>query len=176
MDEVMYSRFFQHFMKNAGIRTDDVFAFSEGTYLHIARNSIHNAFLESGKEFLMMLDSDVMFPPNIAQTLWEHKLPIVGGWYQDKKGHHPCVYDLHDGDMVGHRTEAGQGVEQVYAMGAGCWLMSRQVAQTLGQNPYEMHKNGGGEDFVICEKMKAAGIPLYVDWSLNCAHLGVFHL
>jgi choline kinase len=175
MDEVMYSRFFQHFVKNAGFKNNDVFIFSEGTYLHIARNKIHNAFLESGKDFLMMLDSDVMFPPNIAQTLWTRHLPIVGGWYHDKKGGHPAVYDLED-TMVAHRTEAGTGIEKVYAMGAGCWLMSKETAKALGESPYEMHKNGGGEDFVICEKMLAKNIPLHVDWEICCAHLGVFHV
>ena len=175
MDEVMYSRFFQHFIKQSGFRNDDRFCFSEGTYLHISRNKIHNEFLESDGQFLMMLDSDIMFPPLIAQTLWEHKLPIVGGWYHDKKGRHPAVYDLKNG-MVGHRTERGKGLEKVYAMGAGCWLMSRKVAEALGESPYEMHKNGGGEDFVICEKMMSLDIPLYVDWELPCAHLGVFHL
>jgi len=174
-DEVMYSRFFQHFIKSAGFKNNDLFAFSEGTYLHMARNKIHNAFLETDRLFLMMLDSDVMFPPLIADTLWKHNLPIVGGWYHDKRGGNPCVYDLKD-DMVGCRHESGTGVEKVYAMGAGCWLMSRKVAEALGENPYEMHKNGGGEDFVICEKMKALDIPLHVDWSLPCAHLGVFHV
>ena len=170
MDEVMYSRFFQHFIKSAGFSATDSFAFSEGTYLHIARNKIHDTFLKSDGNYLMMLDSDIMFPPLIAQKLMKHNLPIVGGWYHDKKGNHPCVYDR-TGDMVGHRNTAGTGLEQVYAMGAGCWLMSRKVAEALGESPYEMHKNGGGEDFVICEKLLALDIPLYVDWNLPCAHL-----
>lgn len=157
----------------------DKFSTSEGTYLQKARNDIHNKFLKSQYPYLMMLDSDILFPPKMLETLMKHDLPIVGGWYKDKKAedHHPCVYDFvedkEEFSVFRHRKEAGEGLEMVDATGAGCWLMKREAAEALGEDPYGHKIAGGGEDMILCRRLMELGIPLHVDWNLNCAHLGV---
>lgn len=179
-DELSYSKFWTRFIGTAGVMPFDGFAFSEGTYLQKARNEIHNKFLKSNAKYLMMLDSDVLFPPNFLETLMAHNLPIVGGWYRDKKAddHHPAVYDFVEDHADGyavfrHRSTPGEGLEKVSATGAGCWLMTREVAEALGEEPYGTNISGGGEDFILCRKLMKLNILLHVDWSLNCAHLGV---
>lgn len=180
-DELSFSKFWLRFVATAGIMPYDGFAFVEGTYLMKARNQIHNAFLESKADYLMMLDSDILFPPNLLGNLMNHNLPIVGGWYRDKNSetHNPVVYDyVNDENGIAnfrHRKEAGQGVERVDAMGAGCWLMTRKVAEALGKEPYGTVISGGGEDMILCRKLIDLKIPLHVDWSIACAHLGVGH-
>ena len=182
-DEVMFAKFFVYFVKHANFMPWDSWATTEGTYIGKARNSIHKRFVEksSGVPYLMMLDSDIVFPPQLVESLMAHKLPIVGGWYKDKhaEDHHPAVYDYIEDTPDGvshwkHRNEPGQGLEKVDAMGAGCWLMTREVAEALGPEPYETF--GGGEDMKLCRKLMELDIPLHVDWSLNLAHLGVFHV
>jgi len=178
-DELMFTKFFIQFVKNAGFLPEDTFALSEGTYLPKARNMIHNAFLEGKQEYLMMVDSDILVHPNIVNILWKHQLPIVGGWYHDKVGKNPCVYDFikqgEDGvNYFKHRDVKGQGLEKVDAIGAGCMLMSRDVAEKLGESPYDM--NSGGEDMVLCKKLMDLNIPLHVDWDVACAHTGVFYI
>jgi hypothetical protein len=178
-DELGYSKFWVRFVGTAGIMPFDGFAFSEGTYLEKARNLIHGKFIESKAPYLMMLDSDVMFPPNMLEKLLAHNLPIVGGWYRDKKvdDHHPAVYDFvkdEEGIAVfSHRKQPGSGLEKVDAMGAGCWLMTREAALSLGNEPYGKNIAGGGEDMKLCRRLMELNIPLHVDWSINCAHLGV---
>jgi len=177
-DEVSFTDFWIRFTEHSDKMPWDDFAASKGTYLPKARNFIHNGFLDAQTPYLMMLDSDIMFPPHIVDRLMKHNLPIVGGWYRDKNAtdHHPTVYDFLKEDEKGigywkHRTHAGEGIEQVDGMGAGCWLMSREVAEKLGRDPYDMET--GGEDLVLSRKLMKLGIPLYVDWSINCAHVGV---
>ncbi len=179
-DEVSFSKFWIRFIGTANIMPWDGFAMPENTYLEKARNQIHNNFLvKSNHPYLMMLDSDIMFPPDLVEKLMAHDLPIVGGWYVDKKSpdKHPCVYDFgkeEDGlAFFGHRNSPGAGLERVDAMGAGCWLMKREVAEALGEEPYGKNIGGGGEDFKLCRRLMELNIPLYVDWSLQCAHLGV---
>lgn len=178
-DELGFSKFWTRFVRFANIMPWDSFAFSEGTYLEKARNGIHNKFLKSGLPHLMMLDSDIWFPPDTIERLVAHNLPIVGGWYKDKNAedHHPTVYDWVE-DQEGlaifrHRKEAGEGLEKVDGMGAGCWLMSREAALALGEDPYGKNIAGGGEDMKLCRRLMELNIPLHVDWSLNCAHVGV---
>lgn len=182
-DEVMYSKFFVYFVKHANFMPWDSWLTTEGTYLGKARNEIHGRYVRksAGVPFLMMLDSDIVFPQLLVEILMSHELPIVGGWYKDKHAadHHPAVYDFVNDDEQGishwkHRDAPGKGIEKVDAMGAGCWLMTREVAEALGEEPYETF--GGGEDMKLCRKLMKLGIPLHVDWSLNLAHVGVFHV
>ena len=181
-DELSFTMFWTRFEANSNKMPWDGFASSMGTYLPKARNFIHNGFLESNPDHthLMMLDSDILFPPHIADRLLAHKLPIVGGWYRDKNAddYHPCVYDFlsEENGIVNwkHRGRAGIGLEKVDGMGAGCWLIRRDIAMKLGKNPYDL--NSGGEDMKLCRMLMKMDIPLYVDWSINCAHVGVRYI
>ena len=178
MDEIGYSKFWTNFVRAANPMPWDGFITTESTYLPDARNTIHkNYVLESDLPYLMMLDSDILFPPEIVSTLMKHNLPIVGGWYRNKKNQNPVIYDYvsttEDGvNNFRPRSTPGTGIEKVDGMGAGCWLMKREVAVALGEEPYNM--NGGGEDLVLCKKLMDLGIPLHVDWNLPLAHVGVF--
>ena len=179
MDEVLYSKFFAIFLKNSYAMPWDGFSTTESTYLPSARNTIHKSFVEaSNLKYMMMLDSDIIFPPHLVERLMAHDLPIVGGWYKNKQvksTHHPIVYDFvkeTDTEILWrHRESPGSGLERVDGMGAGCWLMRRDVAEALGPEPYSMEK--GTEDLVLCRKLMKLGIPLYVDWDIDLAHLGV---
>ena len=182
-DEVMFSKFFVYFVKHANFMPWDSWATTEGTYIGKARNEIHQRFVKksTGVPYLMMIDSDIIFPRSLVETLMAHKLPIVGGYYRDKhaEDHHPAVYDYIEDTPDGvshwkHRDNPGTGIERVDAMGAGCWLMTRETAEALGEEPYETF--GGGEDMKLCKKLMELNIPLHVDWSLNLAHIGVFHV
>lgn len=179
-DEVSFTKFWTRFEAHSNKMPWDGFAASLGTYLPKARNFIHDAFLDSTPDHthLMMLDSDILFPAFLVDKLLAHKLPIVGGWYKDKNAddHHPCVYDFENEDEKNiihwkHRKTPGAGLEKVDGMGAGCWLMRRDVAQALGRSPYDL--NSGGEDMLISRKLMKLNIPMYVDWSVNLAHCGV---
>lgn len=178
-DEIGFSKFWLRFVTTANPMPWDGYATSNGTYLEKARNQIHNNFLKSSTPYLMMLDSDILFPPDMLERLMAHKLPIVGGWYRDKNAddHHPVVYDFVE-DKEGmaifrHRKQPGEGLEKVDGMGAGCWLMTREVAEALGEDPYGHNIAGGGEDMKLCRRLLELDIPLHVDWSINCAHVGV---
>lgn len=180
-DELMFSKFMIYFEKNADRMPWDGFVSSQGTLVHIARNNIHKAFLNEPQKrpYLMMLDSDIMFPEGLVDRLLAHDLPVIGGWYKNKniKDLHPTVYDYSHQDEKGvfvwrHRNDQGTGVEKVDGIGLGCVLMRRDVAEKLGEEPYA-NSEQGGEDLVLCRKLHDLGIPIHVDWSLNCAHVGV---
>jgi hypothetical protein len=188
MDELMYSKFFNNFMHLNMMPWDSVIT-TESTYLPDARNYIHSVFLEKFKtSHLFMLDSDVLPPPDVVTTLLMHDKPIVSGFYRKKEMYpvkdaegtvtylaRPVVYDWakEDDDFYWFhcRMEAGKGLEKVDGVGMGCVLMSHELATQLGPRPYDMQK--GGEDLVLCKKIMDLGVPLYVDWGVACAHVGV---
>ncbi len=176
LDEVIFSKWFVNFLDLKIMPWDNVIT-AQSTYLPDARNIIHKGFFETECEYLVMLDSDVLPPPDFLSRLLTHHLPMVGGWYH-KKGdpYPPCVYDVERTDEQGItwykvREQPGTGLEKVDAAGAGCWLMRRDVALAIGEKPYNMEH--GGEDMELCRKVKAAGFDIYIDWSVASAHCGV---
>lgn len=181
MDELMFSKFFQGFLRNSHIMPWDHIMLTECTYLPDARNEIHNAFLEkSNARFLVMIDSDILFPSHAVDTLLGHDLPFVCGWYPNKNPRfapHPIVYDYagyvrKDGKPGWTNREApGTGLEKVGGVGMGFCLMRRDAAETLGKSPYSTQD--GGEDLALCKKLTDLGVDIYVDWSVACAHMGV---
>jgi len=178
MDETMFSKWFVNFLRFASMPWDS-YVTTESTYLPIARNDIHAKFLQkTDSPYLMMLDSDVLPPPNLIDLLLSYEKHIVGGWYKSKslsEGPHPIVYNFHseseDGLHWENIAEPGKGLEKVDGMGAGCWLMSRELAEELGSEPYSM--DTGTEDLGLCKSIMDLGYEMWVDWDMPCAHMGV---
>lgn len=176
-DEVLYARFFTNFLRLRWMPWDDLYTIGS-TYLPDARNTLHQFFLEKSEcEHLVMLDSDVLPPPDFLERLLAHNRPLVGGWYRKKdEAGTPCVYDYVKQDDANvywwnARSQPGTGLEQVDGAGAGCWLMRKDVARALGPKPYDM--NQGGEDLTLCKRVTDLGFPIFIDWSIACAHAGV---
>lgn len=179
MDELIFAKWFNSFIRLRIMPWDEMIT-TMSTYLPDARNIIHQGFVtKSQSEWLVMLDSDVLPPPDFLKRLMAHNLPMVGGWYR-KKGapFAPVVYDIYEGEgdktIYKPRLEPGTGLEKVDGAGAGCWLMHRSVAVAIGERPYDM--NGGGEDLQLCRKVIAAGFDIVIDWSVACAHVGVSYV
>ena len=184
-DEVVFSRWVRHMLASVRFQPWDDFVTSSSTYLPEARNTIHDQYLEnSHSEFLWMLDSDVIPPPNIIGVLLRHiqqreDVRIVGGWYKKKQDpYNPVVYHddrLDESGIWQYRNygnnEVGEGLESVDAAGAGCWMLHRSVAEAIGKSPFSMLE--GGEDLLFCRKVREAGYKLWIDWSQACAHTGV---
>ena len=184
-DEVVFAKWSKHILSSVRPMPWDDVVVSSSTYLPEARNLIHNQYLERSKaQYLFMLDSDVIPPPEIVENLLKHMqrrkdIRMVGGWYRIKDDpYNPVVYHSDGFDEKGiaqyrkyGNNEVGKGLEKVDAAGAGIWLMHRSVAEAIGESPYNL--NEGGEDLLLCRKVQEAGYSLWIDWRLACAHAGV---
>lgn len=177
-DEIVFARWATHFINQRMMMPWDDSLTDTNTYISEARNNLHQFFVTKSKlDWFVMLDSDVIPPPDFVDRLLVHNLPMVGGWYKKKcDGTPPCVYDFErtDGNAIAWwrgRKEPGTGLEKVDGAGAGCWLMHRSVAEKLGERPYNPHVLS--EDFLLCRLLADKGIDVYIDWSINCAHAGV---
>jgi hypothetical protein len=176
MDEICFSLWFHNFTQLPVMPWDDI-GVCMGTYITLARNSIHNGFLATNCDWGIMLDSDVMPPPDFLDKLLAHNKPFVGGWYRQKGGKNlPVVYDFDEElnargeDAWRIRATPGTGLEKVDAAGAGCWLMHKSVAKAIGESPLTVT---WGEDFELCQKVREAGFEVWIDWNISCAHVGV---
>jgi hypothetical protein len=181
-DELTYSKWVINLLGLRLMPWDDFFT-AHSTYLPDARNIVHSHFVKDSKcEWLMMVDTDVLVPPDIIDRLMAHDKKMVGGWYRMKADpYSPVVYDMHDNlfddkgvPLYAQRTEPGEGLESVDGAGAGVWLMHREIAEALGPKPYHMEE--GGEDLLLCRKVHELGYETWIDWGCACAHCGVAYV
>ncbi len=185
MDELMFSQFLENLLGLHLMPWDSLIT-TRSTYIPLARNQIHDIFIGQDRgTHLLMLDSDVLPPPNLISKLLAHNKDMVGGWYAKKEKYpvkqadgsmatiqRPVVYDYStEKDGYIQRMNPGTGLEKIDGAGAGCWLMSRKLAEKLGKSPYG---DTSGEDLILCDRIREAGYEMYVDWSLRSAHCGVF--
>jgi hypothetical protein len=191
MDELMFSKFFSTYGTLSIMPWDALFTTSS-TLVEEARNIIHNIFLEKSKvPYLLMLDSDCLPPPDLIERLLADDKPVVGGWYRKKEKfpvkdldgsvkiyQRPVVYDFSRYDaekkryFYNQRLEPGQGLERVDAMGAGCWLIKREVIEAIGPSPFSLSESG--EDMCFCRAVYKAGYSVWCDWDISVGHCGVW--
>jgi glycosyltransferase involved in cell wall biosynthesis len=150
-----------------------------------ARNAITKQALDIGADFLLWIDSDMTFSPDVIPRLLARKLPIVGGLcfsrhppsyaptllrYHDKSRHMDnspmgFLYDFPPNDLV-----------EVDATGGAFLLVARKVYEQIpvthdAQWWTETREPGfGAEDVSFCLRARRAGFKIFVDTGCRVGH------
>lgn len=153
----------------AGVPREDVHKYSGPELAEMASSS--------GEKYLLLLDSDIIPPPNGAQMLMRWRLPVVSGLYAEKSG----GINVHKRSGRGYESmtveelRARRGYAD--AIGLGFCLVSAKVFAKL-EEPWFLWdldptspEGGIGEDFFFCERLREAKIPVAVDWRVRCLHV-----
>ena len=160
------------------------------------RNMMVEAFLKTKHNWLLMVDSDMVFSGqdvvDLVQAAVENNFPILGGLYfggvPDGKVT-PHIYRVaEDADGVqGMETIEGVGgagiwgpIVECHATGAGFLLMSRAALVRIGEEYSEYaHKwfaesgttSEYGEDVTFCLRAVGLGMPIHVHTGVILGHL-----
>lgn len=142
-----------------------------------ARNVCAKAFLDSNCSHILFIDDDTLPPIGAIGMLIDAKVPAISGvtkaMKRDDDGQLKAV------GMVARRNGSGElkaaygkGVERIDACGSSCILIERWVFETLEFPWYEDRAWGDirGQDFVFCEKLEAAEVPLFANFDVQCSH------
>jgi len=149
-----------------------------------ARNVIHQAFLQSDCDALFMLDERT-----VPQTAYLDKLcyhlrtkDIVSACVQTiqldaaKQPHLvPLGFRWHD-DVGGYLHENSIGLTEIHTGSISCCLVRREVMERVERPAFQTVYDGefGEEgmtcDFDFCEKVRAAGYRLWMDYDMLCRH------
>lgn len=141
------------------------------------RNSIVKRMLGGDYDYLIMIDGNDTVPMFNPLELVELGLDVVGG----------ACPQWRDGDIYwialdkvkgGYKPivpERRVGLQQVDAIGTGCICIKREVLKRVKAPFMRKWSEDGiatlGGDFYFCEKVKAAGLEVWVDWSKICDHI-----
>lgn len=146
-----------------------------------ARNACVDRFLAGTWSHLWFVDADTVPPPTALGLLLEATVPAISG----------CVPTLKRGDdgrlvrefIVAKfapdgelRCYQGRGVERIDRAGSACMLLERAVYLKLARPWYEDRiaassgRQPTGQDFVFCERLAEAAVPLYAHFDVRCRH------
>ena len=148
--------------------------YKPGSY---ARNFCVDEFLKTGFDYLWFIDHDTRPPPHALEAFLNAEKQAISGivrtWKLDVDGLMkpvPMVARKENGEYW--PVLDGSGIEQIDVCGAACLFLHKSVFEKVPRLWFE-ERNYGGEgnhDFKFCEKLAVAGIPLFAQFSVICAH------
>jgi glycosyltransferase involved in cell wall biosynthesis len=164
--------------REAGI--DTYLFFDSNTILLNQRNNLIKKAKEVKSDYVLWLDSDMMFPPTTALRLLEHNKDIVACNYMRRsKPLKTVAYtNLNDWDSW-LPMEIHDELIKVEGVGMGCMLMKLDMFDKL-EKPYfefrykEDTEDYFGEDFILLGKLRELGYDVFIDTylSMMVKHVG----
>jgi len=141
-----------------------------------ARNDGVRRARELGCDHILFLDSDMTFPRTTLHRLLVHREAIVGATYVKRVP----PFALLGAALESLPTTDARGLTEMRRIPTGCLLIRLEVFDALAR-PYFRYvtdEAGGeivGEDYVFCDRARAAGFRIWCDaaLSLEIGHLGL---
>lgn len=135
-----------------------------------------------GAEYMLWLDSDMVFPATTAMRLMAHNEDIVAANYIRRQLPAKGVAYENIGDWQNPLPfEPHDDLMPVEGIGMGCMLMKTSILQEIEQPWFEFKwtpesNDHLGEDMIFCQKMAANGHTIKVDTvlSMEMRHLGTW--
>lgn len=154
---------------------------AKGSLVVTNRNTLVDQAAQLDCEWLLFLDSDLVFPRDTIARLIAHGKDIVGATYCKRVP----PYEVLGRTLTGERLEAASGLVEVAGLPTGCLLVRRSVFEALVR-PYfrtPAHEDGEipgmpahieGEDYYFCRVAREAGFSVWldVDLTMQIGHIG----
>lgn len=145
---------------------------------HIARNEIMKKFLDTDFNYLLFIDSDMIWEPDSLERLYaliQHPLvDIATGIYFTKGEPHLPVIKKLDLDAGCYNIYISWGNQpfEIDGAGMGFMLIKRKVIETM-KPPYCTWDGGFAEDLNFCLKVKKdCGFKIWAEPLVKLGHIG----
>jgi glycosyltransferase involved in cell wall biosynthesis len=154
-------------------KTDVQFCCVYGLQLPFARNRIVDEALENNSDYLLFLDADMIFPPDLLTRLVFHNVDIVNALaFRRIEPHYPCIFKWNENEHCYETMTYYGGLQEVDACGMCSILIRMDVFRKLKKPWYYYRDNLFSSDLTFCENCRKEGFKVYVDTDLKIGHLG----
>ena len=147
-----------------------------GSLVYDARDKIAMDALANETDYIMWLDSDIVYPPDIIKKLMAHNKDMVTGiYYKRVPPFTPCIYKLEDDKLFPYLDYPEDNLFQISAAGFGCILVKTKVIKAVHEKfgGCFFPVNGiGGEDLSFIRRAQDCGFEIWCDSSIKCGHVG----
>lgn len=152
------------------------------TILLTQRERLATEAINLGAEYMLWLDSDIVFPASTAVRLLSHDEPVVAANYVRRQRPHKGVAYETIGDWENPLPfEVYDDLVEVEGIGMGCMLIKTSVFEELSKPWFDFQWSPEsndflGEDMYLCQKIAAAGHSIKVDTLLSqeLRHIGSY--
>jgi hypothetical protein len=152
------------------------------TILLTQREKLATEAVNLGAEYMLWLDSDMVFPSTTAVRLMSHNEPVVAANYVRRQRPYKGVAYKTIGDWQNPLPfEVQDKLVPVEGIGMGCILMKTKIFEELSKPWFDFQWSPEsndflGEDMYLCQKINAAGYTIKVDTALSqeLHHLGTY--
>lgn len=175
-----------------------VFEFIRGYDVATARNKIVQKAIDLNTDYVLMVDNDVVLPPDALKNLTDDLKEVCLGYYAHRGNDNlyhgrTCICKLRDPNGVkyfNYPLESEYTAEEMDAMremhqykvlihggGMGCAFIKTSVFNRLAYPWYDWinyaddNKGMLSEDLFFCEQCRRARIPIHTDTRVACGHL-----
>jgi 2-polyprenyl-3-methyl-5-hydroxy-6-metoxy-1,4-benzoquinol methylase len=145
-----------------------------------ARNQLVDAAIGAGFDWILMLDDDMVVPPDLVQRLLAHDKDVCGALYFQRGGSfHPVIMHriveengTFAAKFVAHSSPLlkNPGLHQVDIAGGGCLLFKVDIFRKL-MPPYFESERALGTDINLCSRLLDAGVDIFCDTSIELGHV-----
>lgn len=163
---------------------ETVVSFQIGSLIYEARNNFCKQALKLQADYVLWLDSDMIFPADLMSKMMAHmeegKDIVSGLYFRRRAPFTPVLFSKLDVD------ENGEGVWKDYddyprdttfeveGIGMGCCLMRTAVIEDMLLNDHDWFTPfaGFGEDLAFSIRARRLGYKIHVDSTIKCGHVG----
>lgn len=171
---------------------DVSFEFVRGYDCATARNRIAQMALDKNRDYVLMVDNDVVVPSNILHILLDDAKEVCLGYYAHRDNDNvykgrtcicklgPFNYSLeseYTAEELSELRTSGTNKFQIHGGGMGCALIKTDVFRKIRYPWYDWvnyaDNNRGmlSEDLYFCEQCRLYNIPIFSDSRAGCGHL-----
>lgn len=156
--------------------------FISSSLVYDARNQILDYANKADADYLLFVDSDIIFPTIALKSLLDQNRSMISGiyWSRSENVRKPIIYKsikprhiFRRKPELEHVTGQIQGCTEVKACGMGFCLIRKDLIKKITKrfvSPFEPYK-GMGEDIAFCYRVGKIGEKIYA-LDCNLEHVG----
>lgn len=147
-----------------------------GTLVYMARERIAHKAINEHYDYVLWLDSDMIFSPEILDDLmFSGKDFVTGIYHARRKGYASCIFKEIEINKKVERFETYPSETfEIAGCGFGCVLVSENILERvcIYHGTCFTPLPGYGEDIAFCKRAQELGFHIYCEPSVVCGHIG----
>ena len=159
-------------------------AFLSCSLIYKSRNDLADMAIQAGADYVLWLDSDVIFPSTLMVDLMadmEGRDIVTGIYHMRRPPFKPVIWKTlrqgiipQDNESEDYDDYPKDGIFEVDGCGFGCVMMRASVLQPIVDRYHDLFAPlpGYGEDLSFCIRAKSCGFKIHADPRLQIGHKG----
>jgi len=160
------------------------YAFLTCSLIYKSRNDLADLAVKAGADFVLWLDSDVVFPSTLLVDLMadiDGRDMVTGIYHMRRPPFKPVIWKKLKMGLIPQDNESEDwddypkdGLFEIDGCGFGCVLMRTDILQPIVDRYHDLFAPlpGYGEDLSFCIRAKSLGFRMFADPKIQIAHKG----